>query len=507
MTSPTWQPPSDFAVQCQDLYGLTCPPRWGTPRRPELPTLGGKAAKVMEQLGCPPMPHQRYVLDVGLEIDPVTGIFAYREVGLSIPRQQGKTETVLSVMVHRIIAWTRQNVLYTAQTRGMARQRWEDEFLVKLDLSKLAGRYRARKTNGNEAVIWSKTRSKLGITSNTEKAGHGPPLDLGVMDESFAHEDDRLEQAMKPAMATKEMAQLWWASAGGTEKSIWLNKKRERGRELIEALWLTGTHPGIAYFEWFAPDELDRNDPKTWHTCMPALGKTITEATIRADRDGMDDAEFDRAYLNRTRKHIPPPDPNVPSKEWPGLVDVKSKPGTDIAIALEISANRDSAAIGVAGLRADELMHLELIDLRDGTAGLVARLVALKARHNPVAVAVMPNCAILSELDQAGIKRPAKPDKPQRGDLWVPTWQEYATACARMTDLCRQGRVRHIDQRELNLAVAGAHTKPMGDAYGWARRNTEVNIVPWVAVTLACAAAETRTHLIEATRMPMVAFA
>ena len=71
-TSPTWQPPSEFAEQLRDQYELTCPPRWGTPRRPGFSTLGPKAAMVMQKLGFTPMPWQRYVLDVALEIDPET---------------------------------------------------------------------------------------------------------------------------------------------------------------------------------------------------------------------------------------------------------------------------------------------------------------------------------------------------------------------------------------------------------------------------------------------------
>jgi hypothetical protein len=76
-----------------------------------------------------------------------------------------------------------------------------------------------------------------------------------VIDEAFAHEDDRLEQAFSPAMLTRPTAQLWWASAGGTEKSQFLNKKRKQGRAMIEELWRTGAHPRAAYYEWFAPDE------------------------------------------------------------------------------------------------------------------------------------------------------------------------------------------------------------------------------------------------------------
>ncbi|WP_405933946.1 hypothetical protein [Streptomyces sp. NBC_00827] len=96
---------------------------------------------------------------------------------------------------------------------------------------------RIRKSNGTDAILWGRTRSKMGITANSQKAGHGRPLDLGFIDKACAHEDDRLEQAFNPAMLTWQMAQVWWASAGGTNKSAWLNKKRAIGRELIQAFW------------------------------------------------------------------------------------------------------------------------------------------------------------------------------------------------------------------------------------------------------------------------------
>ncbi|WP_338897418.1 hypothetical protein WBG99_18865 [Streptomyces sp. TG1A-60] len=234
-------------------YGLECPPLWGTPRNPDRPSLGPKLWKVMTRLGAPPMPWQKYVSDVALEIDPVTGLFAHREVGVSVPRQQGKTELCLAAQVHRSLAWQRQTTVYAAQTRGMARQRWEDEFREKISGSDLARMARIRKSNGNEAILWGRTRSKMGITANTEKAAHGLTLDLGFIDEAFAHEDDRLEGAFSPAMLTRPMAQLWWASAGGTTKSVWLNKKRETGRALVEALYdalaedAAAVRPRVAY--------------------------------------------------------------------------------------------------------------------------------------------------------------------------------------------------------------------------------------------------------------------
>ncbi|MET9734294.1 terminase family protein [Streptomyces sp. NPDC006458] len=494
-TSETWAPPTEFAEDLFERYGLTCPPRWGTPRHPDRPSLGPKLWKVMAKLGAPPMPWQKYVSDVALELDPETGLFAHREVGLSVSRQQGKTELTLGAQVHRAMAWKRQNIVYAAQTRGMARQRWEDEFWEKISGSDLAKYARIRKSNGNEAILFPGKRSRMGITANTEKAGHGPPLDLGFIDEAFAHEDDRLEQAFSPAMLTRAMAQLWWASAGGTTKSVWLNKKRDKGRELIEALFAalaedaSAPRPRTAYFEWFAPEDMDRADPATWRATLPALGHTVTEEIIAAELEKMDPAEFDRAYLNRTRKPTPPTDPNVPKGKWPGLVDAGSKPVADsVALAIDVSQDRKRAAISAASLRPDGRVHVEVVAHRPGTDWVVPAVARLHGLWKPVAVAVAagsPAASLIDDLVAAGIDVPKDKDQPERGDLAVMRSGDVTEACGQMADAMNQGTVAHIDQVPLTAAVNGARTRRQGDAWTLDRTNSLVDISPLCAAVFA----------------------
>ncbi|MER6834257.1 terminase [Streptomyces cellulosae] len=489
-TSTIWRPPSEFGEDLRERYGLTCPPIWGTPRRPELPTLGPKVAKVMERLGYKPMPWQRYVWDVALEIDPATGRFWYRHVGLSVPRQQGKTQGMLALKTWRAQAYKRQRIVYAAQTRSMARERWEDEFWATIEASRLARRFVIRKANGHEAIIARATRSRIGITSNTEKAGHGPPLDLGVMDEYFAHEDDRLEQAFSPAMLTRPMAQLWWASAGGTEKSVPLNKKRQQGRKLIEELWRTGEFPHAAYFEWFAPDDLDRADPATWYATLPALGHTVTEEVIRHEFDTMDPAEFDRAYLNRTRRKVPPPDVNVPVKAWPALADEESMPRKgQLAFAVDVAQDRSHSSIGVASLREDGLMHLELVARRPGTEWVVRAVDRLRRLWDPVAVAIgstgTPAGSLIDDLVEAGITVPEDKERPHRGHLVVVRTNDVVEACGQMADAMTQGTARHRDQTPLTGAVTGARSRRVGDAWVLDRTASLTDVAPFVAVTLA----------------------
>jgi phage terminase large subunit-like protein len=286
---------------------LLCPPRWGTPRRTDRATLGPRLGQMAAALGKPFMPWQQHVADVAMEVDPATGLLAYREVVVTVPRQSGKTTLVLGFMVHRALGFALPQVItYTAQSRIKAREKWEDEHLPILEKSPLKSLFRVRKTTGNEAILW-RNGSRHGIESTTEKAGHGPTLDLGVIDEAFAHVDSRGEQAFKPAMITRPSPQLLVCSTAGTLKSVYLRGKVDAGRIRTDL----GTAESVAYFEWSAPDESDPADPETWRACMPALGIVradgtgITEATIRAEFESMELPDFRRAYLNQWLDNFP----------------------------------------------------------------------------------------------------------------------------------------------------------------------------------------------------------
>lgn len=504
----TWTPPSEFAVGLAERYpGLTCPPRWGLPRRPEYPTYGPAVARVSAKLGFPAMPHQRYVWDVGLEVDPVSGILCYREVGQSIPRQQGKTISLLGVIVHRLMKWTRQRVLYSAQTGTMARSRFLDEFLETLDQSELSALYVAWKLHMRERLLWKSTRSRFAPVANTPTAGHGPPLDLGVLDEIFAHIDDRMEAAFTPAMATRPMAQLWWASAAGTEQSTFLEGKREIGRAAVEQAWAGGPWPMLAYFEWYTPPGVWPSDsPATWRMVMPALcpappcrcdpagvwRHTITEQTVRADKQRMKDPdEFDRGYLNRTRRKVPPPDPNVPVQEWLARVDRLSRPGRELAFGIDVTPLRDRAAIlAYSPTSRGRPAHGELVDARPGTAWVARAMVQLKAIHNPVAIGLdaaprSPGSVLVEDLAAVGIREPEDPEKPHRGDLWVPKTTEFTTACADLSHDIVNGRIAHADQQLLNVAWSQTVTRVVGDAWAFARRKATGDISPVVGLTVA----------------------
>ena len=123
-----------------------CRPRWATPQS-NRPSYGARAVRLAEAAGFVLMPWQRQVLNVALEVDPVSRLPAYREVRVSVPRRSGKTVTLLAVQIDRSLGWRHQRSLYTAQDRANSRTKWEEQVDL-LAESKLAGLFTTRRQSG-----------------------------------------------------------------------------------------------------------------------------------------------------------------------------------------------------------------------------------------------------------------------------------------------------------------------------------------------------------------------
>lgn len=454
-----------------------CPPRWATPRTPSRPTLGNRARKVADALGQPLMPWQQQVLDVALEIDPVTKRFVYREVILTVPRQSGKSTLLLVLMLVRALR-ERSVIRYTAQTGSDARKKLVDDWLPDLAKTRFAETYKPRLTSGHEALRFT-NGSLLGLLATTKKSGHGGTVDLGIIDEAFAQPDARLEQAIKPAMITRPDPQLWIVSTAGTPAdSPFLLGKVESGREIAQA----GLNHSVAYFEWSAPDDADPGSPDTWRACMPALGRTQSIEAVQADYESMEGAEFARAFLNRWTQTLA--DPVIAAEKWASLADRTARPEGRVAFAYDVAPDRSAATVCVAGKTPDGKWFVDVVehDTR-GTGWLPARLVELWNRPDAVAVVADnygPGASLIPELERSGVR--------------VITTQprEMAQACGFFFDAVKDNALCHAGNPLLAEALGSATKRNLADAWAWSRRSGGAPITPVVAATLALWGASTQ---------------
>nr|MDQ3573671.1 terminase large subunit [Actinomycetota bacterium] len=306
------------------------------------------------------MPWQQLVADVGGEVDPETGLPAYREVVVTVPRQSGKTSCVLSWELQRALGWGMpQRIVYSAQSGNDARKKLiEDQVPILERRRAKLGIARILRGMGNEAIEFA-NGSRIVLLASTADSGHGKTIDLAVKDEFFADVDDRRDQALVPAMATRAAGQVLTASTMGTDESVPLSRLVDRGRLAVEA----GARTGIAYFEWSASEDDDPDDPDTWYGCMPALGHTITEAVVAQARATLTDGEFARAFLNRKTKAD---DRVIPAAKWEAVCSEVASPTGELAFSLDMNPDRSAGAIAAAGGGA-----VELVDWRLGTSWML----------------------------------------------------------------------------------------------------------------------------------------
>jgi phage terminase large subunit-like protein len=172
---------------------------------------------VARRIGLDLLPWQRLVLSVALE--QVRGRPAYRDVLVSVPRQSGKSTLVLALIVWRMTQRPGSRILYGAQTRVAARQKMLATWWPRLASSPLGADLKLFRGFGNETIEHA-GGSVLQLLSAAESAGHGETCDLVVVDEAWVHGDSRVEQSVRPTMATRKDAQMWAVSTAGTSRSV-----------------------------------------------------------------------------------------------------------------------------------------------------------------------------------------------------------------------------------------------------------------------------------------------
>lgn len=450
---------------------------------------------------------QKYILrnalgEVPDPLDPTERIWASSDVGVVIPRQNGKT-FIIDVLCLAAMFLFDEQVVITSQSRNNAKQILlrvaeiiERTPSLKAKLTKRAGIVR---TTGSEQINLQ-SGAGLDIRARGKDGARGGTFDRLINDEAYDLTNEDLASLL-PVLSARPNPQSWYLSTPPLNAVTGepFTKLRKRGIE---------KSPRVAWFEWGAdPDKpLDLDDRQVWADTNPSFNigrQGIRETTVESERQSMTDTDFARERLGAWP--VKADDGFIRPESWQCLSDFGSKvdnPERNIAFAVDTCGWGDKArtAIVAYGIRADGRGHVELIDHRPGTEWVVERLVELKERWQPVAIGFDVKGpiggSVLLDLQAAGINVPTNADEPGYADLAVPNPQEFSAACIQFVDSITQATIRHIDQPQLSSAVTGGRTKKYNDSWLWDRHKSTVDISPLVAATLARWAYETRAHLV-----------
>jgi len=448
-------------------------------------THGDLAGELGGVLGLVPDAEQQLVLDaIFAEAEP--GTPACFEVGVIAPRQNLKTAALQIAALTYLFVFDVELIVWTAHLFPTARKAFEGMCALIDANPDLKRRCRDHRTANGSETIERKSGQKIEFHARSKGGGRGFTGDKVILDEGLFLTPAMLG-ALLPTMATREGAQVLYASSAGLRESETLRDVRDRGR--------AGGDPSLAWFEWCAQhrdcaagdcrhlpgtEGCAYDDEELWAQANVALGRRITKARLRRFRRAMPPAEWAREFLGWWDDPPDAGDTAIPWQPWKAACDDTSTiDGTQI-FGLEVSEDRTWSTFAAAGRSSvGEFAHGEVVDTRRGTGWVVGRAVELQSSWGgSLAVADgSPAATLIPDLEDAGVD-------VERLDTAAQT-----RACAQLHDAVVEGRFKHRDQPVLDMALRGAEKRAVRDAWVWSQKRSSVDISPLAAVTWATFAA------------------
>lgn len=431
------------------------------------PSDGSRAAEAVElarQAGLELDDWQRDLLVDGMATNG--SAWAASTVIVLCARQNGKTEAGV-VRAAAGAALRGEQVIWTAHQFKAARQAFRS--MAELVETEAFAPYKPKvlRTAGQESIEFGSSGGRVSfIARSSGWSGRGFSIDLLVLDEAFALDDDQMA-ALKPSLAASRAGQVWYLSSAPHETSSVLRRLALNGR--------SGQAKRTVYYEWVAPEDLAPSDTRAWAASNPALGRRIELQPIA---DELQDLKEDAFRRERLGYWAPEALGQVFDKATWAALALDDPPPADgpVAFGVDVPPARDASCVAMAQKLGDGSVLVEIVAVDRGATWIVDVAATLAAGRNAPVI-----------VDGAGWARELI--EPLRGkgvDVHVTDVGTMAASCAEFFDAYVEGRLRHRSDPILNAAVEAAEKRTVGEArWAWARRTAKGNIAPLVATTLA----------------------
>jgi hypothetical protein len=417
------------------------------------------------------------------------GRWAAKEFGLEVPRQNGKGELIEGREVLGLFYLDERKLIHSAHefaTASEALDRMDDRIGRNPELKR---RVKSVKRSHGEEGVYLKDGRKLLYKTRTKGGGRGFSADLLILDEAMFIAEAFLG-ALMPVISARPNPQMWYTGSAvdqnTMENGIVFARLRQRALD---------RKPGrMAYLGWSAAYDANEvlwnspaevpptatRDPDVIARANPALGIRIDlDHIMDTEAEAMDRDTFcvERLGIGDWPRVTGDDGAVISVKKWLSLRDQDSTPTDPLVFAFDVAPDRSSAAVSVAGWRDDGLAHLEVVEHKRGTPGWVVDYLAERVeRHQPAGVFCderSPASSLVTALEQAGVQ------------VTVLNSTEQAKACGAFFDAVDERTIRHLGTNELVNALRGAVQRSLGEAWGWSRKNSTVDITPLVAGTIA----------------------
>jgi len=446
---------NDRSGHHRPLRGRT-EPRLATPALRKLTRRTSRGFAVIDfaaSLGLALMPWQKSAFVRGLELRPGGG-YRYQVVMVLASRQNGKSTLPQVLSLWRMLHDGARTVLGTSTNLDYARESWEGA--VELAEDHLDGEVQRVLRGAINTQMKMRNGARYKIAAANRRGGRSLSVDLGIADELREHTSWEAWGALSGTTTARANPQIWALSNAGDDASVVLNAQRQAALSFIESGEGDDT---LGLFEWSGEDGCDLDDRGAWQQANPALGYTITEATLISKMSSLPPAVFRTEHLCQ---RVAAMDGAVDLAAWREAADAGTLDSVRDRVALCVDVSLDLAHVTLvaAAVLGDGRARVEVVDAWDSVAAARAALPGWLAKTKPQALGWFPNGPAAS---LAADLRGARRSEPIKGE-------EVSAVCLGLSEQVLARRVLHSGDPLLAAQLDGTAKAWTGDGWRFARR-------------------------------------
>jgi phage terminase large subunit-like protein len=400
------------------------------------------------------------------------GKWASRLVGVSTPRQNGKSQLIVSRALAGILLFGEKTIICSAHQTDTAREVFQRLLDVIEDNPSVDRRVESVMKALNREYIRFKGGQTIRIKARSVSGSRGFSADCLLLDEAQILGRPAWSSIL-PTMSARQNPQAWLLGTPPTPQDDGEVFAQLRD----QALEKTGRR--LAYLEWSADASDNFDDAATWRKANPAYGTRISRDAIEAERSAMSDEQFAMERLGMWAADSVAR--VIDEATWSDAGDAASMPIERLAIAIDVPPDRSAASVGLAGRRADGRWHVELDESRLGVDWVIPWAKARSEKNRLHAVVVDEMSGLVEHRRGRNFLIGTDVEVTLAGA----EGRDMAIACAKFFDGIYDSSVRHTDQPQVNVALSVARKRPLGSGWAWNRKDAASDITPIVALTLA----------------------
>lgn len=490
------------------ILGSRMPRVFTPPLRPltRQTSLGFEAIDVWATVfGKDLMPHQEEILVRSLELAPGSTTadefprLRFKTVLLLMARQNGKTYVMTARGLWRMLMWSGPGepapvVLGLAHRLGPTEEILEKAIQQLKAAPAAAGLIAKRSdTNGNKYVRL-RSGAKWLTQAATDDAGRSESVTDVLFDELRQQRSWDAWTAAENTTNSIFSSQTLGVSNAGEAKSTVLRGLRTSAMKEAESLRAHldahGTAEGwagdasICILEWSAPEGADVDDVGALAQANPAMNReqngrvflTSEDLLSKAARIGQPGEDGLPEHKYRTENMCQwvtvAAEPTFPPEQVEACTDPRSEiaAGSPLVYSVDTSVNDKTSWIAVAGWRADESVHVEVIAKRRGTHWISG---FLKDLEEPGPVVIQgrgaPASSLITWLANEGF------------DVRKCEGSEQTNALTQLDDAISEGTIRWRPQGALLRAMKDTARKRTGEVALLDRYNSPIDAAPLCA--------------------------